>query len=167
MSFPVSPTNGQFALVNNIGYTYSSANNAWSRSKTISASMDTLYVTGAITANNLVTSNSITFTAYTEGVVAYGNSSSSKTLSIANGTIQTITVNANCTITMPTVVAGKSFTLFANTGAGSNSITFSGSPSIRWLANTAPISTTVANRIDIYSFVSDGTFWYGNSGLNF
>lgn len=31
MAFPSSPTDGQTAVVNNITYTYSSANNAWSR----------------------------------------------------------------------------------------------------------------------------------------
>jgi len=96
---------------------------------------------------------------YIEGVVAIGNSATAKTISLANGTVQTVTLTGNCTFTMPTAVAGKSFTVILSTGAGSFTSTFT---SVKWPNNTAPVITTTASRWDILSFISDGTNWYGN-----
>jgi hypothetical protein len=97
---------------------------------------------------------------YTEGVVAIGNSSTTQTLSLASGTVQTVTMTGNCTFTMPAVTAGRSFILILNTGAGSFTGTFT---SVKWPSNTAPTITTTASRWDILTFVSDGTYWFGNS----
>ena len=99
-----------------------------------------------------------TVTNYVESVVAIGNSSTSQTLSLTNGTVQTCTLTGNCTFTMPTATAGKSFILILNTGAGSFTATFT---SVKWPSNTAPTITTTASRWDILTFVADGTNWYG------
>ena len=96
---------------------------------------------------------------YIEGVVAIGSSGTAKTIALTNGTVQTVTLTGNCTFTMPTAVAGKSFTVILSTGAGSFTATFT---SVKWPANTAPTITTTASRWDILSFISDGTNWYGN-----
>jgi hypothetical protein len=97
---------------------------------------------------------------FTELSYSIGNSGSSQTLSLTNGTVQTTTLTANCTFTMPTAVVGKSFLLFANTGAGSfTTTTFTG---VKWAANQPPTITSTAYRTDILSFVSDGTSWYGS-----
>jgi hypothetical protein len=96
---------------------------------------------------------------YIEGVVAIGNSATAKTISLANGTFQTVTMTGNCTFTMPTAIAGKSFILIVSTGAGSFTGTFT---SVKWPNNTAPTLTTTATRWDILTFASDGTNWYGN-----
>jgi hypothetical protein len=97
---------------------------------------------------------------YTEGVVAIGNSGTSKTIDLTNGTVQTVTMTGNCTFTMPTATAGKSFILVISTGAGSFTGTFT---SVKWPNNVAPTITTTASRWDILTFVADGTNWYGNS----
>jgi hypothetical protein len=97
---------------------------------------------------------------YTEGVVAIGNSGTSKTLDLTNGTVQTVTMTGNCTFTMPTATAGKSFILVISTGAGSFTGIFT---SVKWPNNAAPTITTTASRWDILTFVADGTNWYGNS----
>jgi len=107
-----------------------------------------------------VTLANTTVTLYTESVVAIGNSGTSQTLSLTNGTVQTVTMTGNCTFTMPTATAGRSFILIANTGAGSFAATFT---SVKWPNNTAPTMTTTASRWDIFTFVADGTNWYGNS----
>lgn len=99
-----------------------------------------------------------TVTNYVESVVAIGNSSTSQTLSLTNGTVQTCTLTGNCTFTMPTATAGKSFILILSTGAGSYTATFT---SVKWPSNTAPTITTTASRWDILTFVADGTNWYG------
>jgi hypothetical protein len=111
------------------------------------------------TVGNLTVSNT-TVTNYTESVVAIGNSSTAQTISLTNGTVQTVTLTGNCTFTMPTAVAGKSFILIVNTGAGGFTGTFT---SVKWPSNTAPTLTTTASRWDILTFVADGTNWYGNS----
>jgi hypothetical protein len=100
-----------------------------------------------------------TVTNYVESVVAIGNSSTAQTLSLTSGTVQTCTLTGNCTFTMPTATAGKSFILILSTGAGSFTGTFT---SVKWPNNTAPTITTTASRWDILTFVADGTNWYGN-----
>jgi len=100
---------------------------------------------------------------YTEGVVSIGTVTSSNTLSLTNGTVQTATLTAStaCTFTMPTATAGKSFILLlkqaASTGGGSATFT-----SVKWNSLGAPIITTTVGKMDILTFVSDGTNWYGS-----
>jgi len=100
---------------------------------------------------------------YTEAVVSIGTVTTSNTLSLTNGTFQTATLTAStaCTFTMPTVVAGKSFVLLlkqaASTGNGTATFT-----SVKWGTAGAPTITAAAGKMDILSFVSDGTNWYGS-----
>jgi len=109
------------------------------------------------TLGNTTVSNT-TVTLYTESVVAIGNSSTSQTLSLTNGTVQTVTMTGNCTFTMPTATAGRSFILIVSTGAGGFTGTFT---SVKWPNNAAPTLTTTASRWDILTFFADGTNWYG------
>lgn len=113
---------------------------------------------GNVTLTNTQVNN------YTEGVVAIGNSSTTQTLSLVNGTFQTVTLTANCTFTMPTATAGKSFMLFLNTGAGNLTATFTG---VKFPSNTAPTITTTASRTDIITFAADGSNWYGSAVQNY
>jgi len=115
--------------------------------------------TGSETLTNKTLTNP-TVTNYTETLYAIGNSSTAQTIALTNGTVQTCTLTGNCTFTMPTAAAGKSFILILSTGAGSFTATFT---SVKFPSNTAPTITTTASRWDILTFVSDGTNWYGNS----
>jgi hypothetical protein len=101
-----------------------------------------------------------TVTNYTETAYAIGNTSTAVTISLANGTVQTATMTGNCTFTMPSVAAGKSFVLILSTGSGSYTGTFT---SVKWPSGTAPTLTTTASKWDILSFFSDGTYWYGSA----
>jgi len=114
--------------------------------------------TGSETLTNKTLTNP-TVNNYTEGVVVIGNTGTAKTIDLTNGTVQTATLTGNCTFTMPTATAGKSFIFILSTGAGSFTATFT---SVKWPSNTAPTITTTASRWDILTFVSDGTNWYGN-----
>jgi hypothetical protein len=109
------------------------------------------------------TVNSSEIKNYTESVVSIGTVSSSHTLSLTNGTFQTaaLTASTACTFTMPSAVAGKSFILLLRqpVSTGNGSATFS---SVKWGTAGAPTITTTAGRLDILSFVSDGTNWYGS-----
>ncbi len=104
-----------------------------------------------------------TVTNYVESVVAIGTVSSSHTLALTSGTVQTATLTAStaCTFTMPTATAGKSFILLLKQAAstGNGTATFTG---VKWSSAGTPTMTATAGKMDIFSFVSDGTNWYGN-----
>jgi hypothetical protein len=110
----------------------------------------------ATTVGNLTLTNT-TVTDYTETRFT-ANSSTAITLSLVNGTMQDITLTGTATITMPTATAGKSFILLLRSGAGSYTVTWT---TVKWPGGTAPTVTATASRLDIYSFFSDGTNWYG------
>jgi len=101
-----------------------------------------------------------TVTNYVESVVAIGNTGTSQTITLTSGTVQTATLTGNCTFTMPTATAGKSFILLLKQdGTGSRTATFTG---VKWSVAGTPTVTATAGKMDIFSFVSDGANWYGN-----
>ena len=105
-----------------------------------------------------------TVTNYVESVVAIGTVSSAHTLVLTSGTVQTATLTAStaCTFTMPTATAGKSFILLLKQAAstGNGTATFTG---VKYSAVAGtPTVTATAGKMDIFSFVADGTNWYGN-----
>ena len=104
-------------------------------------------------------------TNYTETLYA-ANTGTAITVSLANGTVQQLTLTGNATITMPTQGAGKSFIIMLKQDAtGSRSVTWS---TVTWPSATAPTITGTASKQDIYSFFSDGTNWYGTTiGQNY
>lgn len=114
------------------------------------------------------TVNNPTITNYVESVVAIGTVTSSNTIALTNGTVQTATLTAStaCTFTMPTATAGKSFILLLKQAAstGNGSATFTG---VKWGTAGAPTITATAGKMDILSFVSDGTNWYGSVAAGF
>jgi hypothetical protein len=114
--------------------------------------------TGTETLTNKTLTNP-TVTNYTESLVAIGNSGTAKTISLTSGTVQTVTMTGNCTFTMPTATASKSFVLIVNTGAGSFTATFTG---VKFPNNVTPVLTTTAARYDIFTFIADGTSWFGS-----
>ena len=116
--------------------------------------------TGSAVLGTSPTINNPTVTNYVESVVSIGNSGTTQTLALTNGTVQTVTMTGNCTFTMPTNVAGKSFILICTQDAtGSRTATFT---SVKWPSGTAPtLTTTASTGRDILTFVADGTNWYG------
>lgn len=68
---------------------------------------------------------------------------------------------ATCTLTFPTLAAGKSFTLALKQDAtGGRLVTWPGSA--KWPGAAAPTLSTGANKVDLFSFVClDGTNWFG------
>ena len=113
------------------------------------------------TLNNMTTAN-VTVTNYTETLQAVGTVGASSTLSLATGTVLTATLTAStpCTFTMPTAGSGKSFILILTQAAtGMTTATFTG---VKYPGGTAPTITATASAVDILSFVSNGTNWYGN-----
>ena len=125
----------------------------------------TLGVTGAATlSSTLGVTGNTTVAAYSETVVAIGTVTTTNTLSIAAGTVQTATLTAStaCTFTMPTATAGKSFILLLKQAAttGNGTATFT---SVKWNSGGTPTVTATAGKMDIFTFVADGTNWYGSA----
>lgn len=118
---------------------------------------------GSVVLGTSPTITTPTVTGYTESVVAIGTVTTSNTLAITSGTVQTATLTAStaCTFTMPTATAGKSFILLLKQAAstGNGTATFTG---VKWGSSGAPTITATAGKMDILTFVADGTNWYGS-----
>lgn len=120
----------------------------------------TLQDTGDTMTGNLTVNADLIVTGYKETHTDNGNTGTAQTIDISDSTIQTYTLTGNCTFTMPTVEAGRSFTMLLKTGAGSFTATFT---NVKFPKNTPPTVTTDANRMDLIVFTCDGTSWYGNA----
>jgi hypothetical protein len=131
------------------------------------ASASIVTYTGSETLTNKTLTNP-TVTNYVESVVAIGTVTSSNTIALTNGTVQTATLTAStaCTFTMPTATAGKSFVLLLKQAAstGNGTATFTG---VKWGTAGAPTITATAGKMDILTFVSDGTNWYGSAAQGY
>ena len=119
--------------------------------------------TGKMVLDTSPTVNNPTVTNYVESVVAIGTVTTSSTLSLTSGTVQTATLTAStaCTFTMPTATAGKSFVLLLKQAAatGNGTATFTG---VKFGTAGAPTITATAGKMDILTFIADGTNWYGS-----
>lgn len=99
---------------------------------------------------------------YTESIVEIGTVTSAHTFDLTNGSLQiaTLTANTLCTFTMPTVSVGTSFLCIIKqpsvTGGGTAAFT-----GVKWQGGEAPIVTGEVDKIDLFSFLYDGTNWYG------
>lgn len=103
-----------------------------------------------------------TITNYTETVYAPA-AGTAFTIDLANGTTQKITTNGNCTITLPSSVSGKNYTIIVAYG-GTHTITWAGGSTIKWAGGTAPTATSTSGKFDFYVFQCDGTNTYGADG---
>ena len=107
-----------------------------------------------------------TVTNYVETLYAPA-AGSAFTISLANGTVQELSLNANGTLTLPSSVAGKSFTIIV-TYSGAYSLTWAGGGTLKWAGGTTPTATSVSGKYDIFNFYQDGTNTYGSVyGLNY
>ena len=160
--------------------TNSIANNSINASNLLDASIISTQITSVantqITGNvissqiapNLTLNGNTTVTSYVEAVVAIGTVTTSSTIALTNGTVQTATLTAStaCTFTMPANVAGKSFVLLLKQAAstGNGTATFTG---VKWGTAGAPTITATAGKMDILTFIADGTNWYGSIAQGF
>jgi len=123
--------------------------------------------TGKMVLDTSPTVNNPTVTNYVESVVAIGTVTTASTFVLTNGTVQTATLTAStaCAFTMPTATAGKSFVLLlkqaAATGNGTATFGVSGPP-VKWGTSGTPTITATAGKMDILTFLADGTNWYGS-----
>jgi hypothetical protein len=151
-SFPASPTVGQQSTQNSRVYQWTGS--AWELVAS-ATTFDAGNLTGTVATARLP--------AILEQSSAVGNSGASNTLNLSSASVQTVSLSANCTFTMPTATAGASLTLILTQGGGYTA-TFS---SVVWSGGTAPTITATSSKKDILVFVSDGTYWYGSALQNF
>ena len=111
MAFPVSPTNGQTAVVNNITYQFSNVGNTWTR---------ILSTANIITANTLVSNGYISAVGNVSGNYILGNGSQLTGISInpsniasGNSNVSIVSAGGNATVN----IGGTSnVAVFATTG---------------------------------------------------
>jgi hypothetical protein len=110
---------------------------------------NTVSVVGTSTFSNTTVSGTATLTGITE---SRATKSTSFTPDLSTeGTV--FSVSGTITITMPTAASGKFFTII---DSGSGTLSWSGT--IYWASGSTPSPSGVT----IYTFVSDGTNWYGS-----
>lgn len=91
---------------------------------------------------------------------AIGVSGTTETISWNNSNVQTITLDNNCTFTYSNGIAGGAYTIIcAQDATGSRLITWPAD--VLWPGGTAPTLTTTASAIDIFTFIFDGTNYFG------
>lgn len=109
-----------------------------------------------------------TVTNYVETAQTKATVTTSKTLDPSTGTVIPLQLTAStaCTVTMPTAAAGKSLLVpvYQAVTTGLGTITFTG---VKWAGGTTPTMTPTAAKMDLFSFWSDGTSWYGTVAQNF
>lgn len=109
-----------------------------------------------------------TINGYSEGVTTAAPLGSTYTLGITTSTVFVLTLASAtpCTFTMPAASANKSFVVYLKQPASGTATTavFTG---VNWVNATAPTVTATLGRMDVFSFFSDGTKWFGNYIQNF
>ena len=99
---------------------------------------------------------------YNEFVHALGTTSGTVAPNVANGNVQTITLNGNLILNAFTSpVAGQSLTLIVNTGGTGRTLT----SSMKFAGGTKTLSTT--NTTDIISIFYDGTTYFASLSTDF
>lgn len=103
------------------------------------------------------TINSGVFAGYTE-IGPSATTGTALSPNLANGTLFRLITNGNATITLPTPVAGKSFTVVVEYG-GTHTLTWAGGTR-KWVGGTVPTPTSANGKIDVFTFVClDGSNW--------
>ena len=123
-----------------------------------------VYLGNTTTSLGNLTLTNPTVTNYVETLyTATGNTS----VTLSNGTLQKITTSGATTVTLPSSVAGKSFTIIVSYAAA-DTLTWAGGSTLKWAGGTTPTPTSATGKIDIFSFFQDGTNTYGiTNGQNY
>ena len=99
---------------------------------------------------------------YNENIYSLGTTSGTITPNVANGNVQTITLNGNLTFSAFTSpVAGQSLTLIVNTGGTSRTLT----STMKFAGGSKTLSTT--STTDIITVFYDGTNYWASLGKDF
>jgi hypothetical protein len=99
------------------------------------------------------------------GIIDDGNSGTADTIDFSTGSIHksTLTGNVEYTFTAPSGVSRVQLLMY--TGSGSFAVTFPAT--VKWVGGTAPTITTAASKVDIATFLWDGTNYWGSITQNY
>lgn len=99
------------------------------------------------------------------GVYDDGNSSTADTIDWTNGSIHKSSLTGNVTYTFTAPTGVSRLTLLIYTGGSAYTVTWPAS--VKWTGGTAPTITTAASKVDICTFIYDGTNYWGTYSQNY
>ena len=95
-----------------------------------------------------------------------GTTASSTTIDWNNGNVQEVVLGANTTFTFTNPQAGATYILVVRqSSSGSNTTTWPGT--VTWSGAANPTMTPNANRFDVFTFIYDGSKYFGSYVQNF
>jgi hypothetical protein len=144
--------------LNNVTITSGTVNSAVTLNGNVTIGNTAVNIGGTATSIGNLTLTNTTVTNYTETLST--SSGGNVTINLTNGTYQNVNVNSTITITLPSSVAGKSFTVQTYYTAN-NTFSWAGGTSLKWAGNTAPTPTAASGKVDIFNFYQDGNVTYG------
>ena len=117
---------------------------------------------------NSTVSGTLTTKKIVETLVAVGNSGTAATIDLSAGTVFTVTLSGNATLTVSNPTGASAFTvILTNDATPGRSVAWAGG-SFKFPGGAASLSrTTTAAGVDIWVFFSPdgGTTWYGNIAM--
>jgi hypothetical protein len=141
-------------------------------SLSIGGSAASLISANSYTVGNLTVNGMAQLVGVKETYVNVNIASGVVTIDLNAGTVFRLNYNATVnsfTINNRTNNKVNSFTLISVAAAGAGGINFTfTSNTLKWAGSTAPTATVTADKFDVFSFIFDGTNWYGFvGGLNY
>ena len=123
-----------------------------------------------LTVVNSTPTGTLTTKKIAETLVAVGNSSTAADIDLSSGTVFTVTLTGNATLTITNTTGAAAFTvILTNDGTPSRTVAWAASGgSFKFPGGAATLSrTTTASGVDVWVFFSPdgGTTWYGNIAM--
>lgn len=120
--------------------------------------------TDVVGLRELAAGESLVVTGYKETMYTVAATGATETVSLSNGSMQLLTLDQACTITLPVTVAGQSFTLIL-TGNYAPTWAAGSGRTLKWAGGSAPTRTASAGKYDVYVFFAvDSTDTMGVDG---
>lgn len=115
------------------------------------------------------TISAVNFKDYKETIHSIGTTSGALSVDVANGNVQTVTLNGNATLDgFANAEAGQSVTLIVTQdGTGSRTLGFGDSAGRFLFAGAEDTLSTDASAVDIVSIIYDGTTYYASLSKDF
>ena len=123
-----------------------------------------------LTVVNSTPTGTLTTKKIAETLVAVGNSGTAATIDLSQGTVFTVTLNGNATLTITNTTGAAAFTvILTNDGTPGRTVAWAASGgSFKFPGGAAALArTTTASGVDVWVFFSPdgGTTWYGNIAM--
>jgi hypothetical protein len=95
-----------------------------------------------------------------------GNATGTVAIDFNTSNVQTFTLTGDVTFTFSNGNAGSTYVVIVKQSTGgSNTVAWPNT--VKWAAAAIPTQTTTASRYDVYTFIYDGTNYYGTYSQNY